>query len=74
MEFIFSEALDQGCDTVITGGSVQSNHARATAVVAKELGMDSHCVLFNKVLIMPYYSSAAIPVNYHCYLLDTIYF
>ncbi|XP_003383708.1 PREDICTED: bifunctional D-cysteine desulfhydrase/1-aminocyclopropane-1-carboxylate deaminase, mitochondrial-like [Amphimedon queenslandica] len=48
LEFIFSEVLDQGCDTVITGGSLQSNHARATAVVAKELGMDSHCVLFNK--------------------------
>ena len=54
LEFIFSEALDKGCDSVITGGALQSNHARATAVVAKELGMDSHCVVIKRV--QPHYS------------------
>ncbi|XP_003383705.1 PREDICTED: bifunctional D-cysteine desulfhydrase/1-aminocyclopropane-1-carboxylate deaminase, mitochondrial-like [Amphimedon queenslandica] len=46
LEFIFSEALDQGCDTVITGGGLQSNHTRATAVVAKELGLSSLNILY----------------------------
>lgn len=40
-----ADALHQGCDSVITCGSIQSNHARATAVAARQLGMKPHLVL-----------------------------
>jgi L-cysteate sulfo-lyase len=38
-----AHARDEGADTLITAGGVQSNHARATAAVAAKLGM--HAVL-----------------------------
>ncbi len=39
LEFSLQEALDQGADTVITCGGVQSNHCRATAIAARRLGL-----------------------------------
>lgn len=45
LEYTFKEALDQGCDTVITCGGIQSNHARATAIAAVKLGLEVHLVL-----------------------------
>ncbi len=45
LEFVFREALDQGCDTVITCGGLQSNHARSTAAAAVQLGMQPVLVL-----------------------------
>ncbi len=45
LEFSVAEALDQGRDTLITCGAVQSNHSRATAIVAAKLGMKSLLVL-----------------------------
>lgn len=39
LEFAVKEALDQGCDTLITCGGIQSNHARATAAAAVQLGL-----------------------------------
>lgn len=45
LEFAVKEALDKGCDTLITCGGIQSNHARATAAVAAKLGMNSYLVL-----------------------------
>ena len=43
LEFALQEALDTGCDTLVTCGGVQSNHARATAAAAAKLGLG--CVL-----------------------------
>jgi D-cysteine desulfhydrase len=43
LEFLVHDALDQGADTLITVGALQSNCARATAVVAARLGL--RCVL-----------------------------
>lgn len=43
LEFAIQAALDQGCDTLVTCGGLQSNHARATAAAAARLGMG--CVL-----------------------------
>jgi D-cysteine desulfhydrase len=43
LEFLVHEALEQGADTLITVGALQSNCARATAVVAARLGLG--CVL-----------------------------
>ncbi len=45
LEFAIKEALDQGCDYLITCGGIQSNHARATAAIAAKLGMYSYLVL-----------------------------
>jgi D-cysteine desulfhydrase len=40
LEFLMADALQQGCDTIITCGGPQSNHTRATSVVARKLGLD----------------------------------
>lgn len=45
LEFTVKEAIDRGCDTLITCGGIQSNHARATAAVAARLGLKSLLVL-----------------------------
>ena len=45
LEFIVAEALQQQADVLITCGGVQSNHARATAIVAAKKGLKSHLVL-----------------------------
>lgn len=45
LEFLIAEAQSEGADTLITCGGIQSNHARATAVAAAQLGMRSHLVL-----------------------------
>ena len=45
LEFLLADAISKGCDSVITCGSIQSNHCRATAVAAAELGFKSHLFL-----------------------------
>lgn len=45
LEFAVQEAIEQGCNTLITCGGIQSNHARATAAVAAKLGMKCHLFL-----------------------------
>lgn len=45
LEFSVKEAMDQGCDTLITCGGIQSNHCRATAAVAAKLSLKSCLVL-----------------------------
>lgn len=45
LEFVFADALRQGADTVLTCGGAQSNHCRATAIVAAKLGLRCHLLL-----------------------------
>ncbi len=45
LEFILAHAQDQGCDTLITCGGLQSNHCRATAFVGAQAGMQVHLLL-----------------------------
>lgn len=45
LEFVIAEAQKQGANVLITCGGIQSNHARATAVAARKMGMDSLLVL-----------------------------
>jgi len=45
LEFLLAEAAAQGADTVITCGGEQSNHCRATAIAAAELGLRSYLLL-----------------------------
>ena len=47
LEFLIGDALEQGADTVITQGAVQSNHCRQTAAVAARYGLACH-LLFEK--------------------------
>lgn len=45
LEFSAAEALEKGCDYLITCGGIQSNHCRATAAVAAKLGLGAYLVL-----------------------------
>ncbi len=45
LEFLFADAALEGADTVITCGGEQSNHCRATAIAAAELGLRSYLLL-----------------------------
>ncbi len=45
LEFLLGEAVEQGCDTVITAGAAQSNHCRQTAAAAAACGLSCHLAL-----------------------------
>ena len=45
LEYLCADAIDQGCDTLVTGGGAQSNHVRMTAAAANRLGMACTIVL-----------------------------
>jgi D-cysteine desulfhydrase len=45
LEFLAADAVDQGCDVLVTGGGRQSNHCRITAAVAARLGHGCTIVL-----------------------------
>ena len=45
LEFLVAEAQDQGADTLITAGALQSNHCRQTAAAAARFGFDCMLVL-----------------------------
>ena len=43
LEYLVADALEQGCDTLVSIGGVQSNHTRQVAAVAARIGLG--CVL-----------------------------
>jgi L-cysteate sulfo-lyase len=45
LEYLMADALAQGADTVITQGATQSNHARQTAAIAAQLGLQCRLIL-----------------------------
>jgi len=45
LEFLLGEAMSQGCDCVVTGGAMQSNHSRQTAAAAAAVGLECHLAL-----------------------------
>lgn len=49
LDFCVADALQKGCDTLITCGAVQSNHCRLTLAWAAHEGMDCHLVLEERV-------------------------
>lgn len=49
LDFCIADALNKGCDTLITCGAVQSNHCRLTLAWAVHEGMDCHLVLEERV-------------------------
>jgi L-cysteate sulfo-lyase len=49
LEFLIGEALAQGCDTFVTTGARQSNHARLSAAAAARAGLACELVLTDTV-------------------------
>ena len=49
LEFLMAEALEQGCDTILTCGAVQSNHCRLTLAAAVKEGLKCQLVLEERV-------------------------
>lgn len=49
LEFSMGAALQQGADTVVTVGAVQSNHVRQTAAAACKLGLKCEVLLEHRV-------------------------
>jgi D-cysteine desulfhydrase family pyridoxal phosphate-dependent enzyme len=45
LELLIGEAMEQGCDTLVTCGGVQSNFCRLTAAAGVAAGMQVHLVL-----------------------------
>jgi D-cysteine desulfhydrase family pyridoxal phosphate-dependent enzyme len=45
LEFLLADAIQNGADTIITTGGLQSNHARITAAAARKYGMRPILVL-----------------------------
>ena len=51
LEYLLGDARAKGCDTVITFGATQSNHAMETATAARKCGM--HPILYLAALVEP---------------------
>ena len=51
LEYLFAEAQARGARRVLTCGGIQSNHCRATAVAAAQLGVG--CLLFLRTRVPP---------------------
>jgi L-cysteate sulfo-lyase len=49
LEYSMGEALQQGADTIVTVGAVQSNHVRQTAAAACKLGLKCEVLLEHRV-------------------------
>lgn len=45
LEYLIREALDNGCDTIITAGAQQSNHCRQTAAACAIAKLECHLLL-----------------------------
>ena len=50
LEYSMAEALQQGADTIVTVGAVQSNHVRQTAAAACKLGFECEVLLEHRVV------------------------
>lgn len=49
LEYLLSDAQQSGCETIVTSGALQSNHARLTAAACARLGLNCHLVLKDEV-------------------------
>lgn len=49
LEFLVAEALEQGADTLVTVGAVQSNHCRLTLAAAIQEGLNCRLILEERV-------------------------
>ena len=49
LEYLLGDALERGCDSVLTFGAAGSNHALATSIYARQLGLRCHAVVSDQV-------------------------
>lgn len=45
LEYVLADAIESGCDTIVTEGTPQSNHCRATAAACARLGLKAVLLL-----------------------------
>lgn len=45
LEYLVKDAIDKGCDSLVTFGAAQSNHCRQTAAAAAQAGLKCHLLL-----------------------------
>ena len=68
LEFLLADALQKGCDCVITCGGLESNHCRVTTAAARQLGLQAHIVLRWSGNVVSWLSSLLPAIIYHdCY-------
>jgi len=53
LEYLLAQAQAEGCDTVLTSGGAQSNHATLTAACCRKLGLDVTLVLKKRGVTEP---------------------
>jgi len=49
LEFLLGQAREEGADTIISFGAIQSNHARQTAAACAKAGLECHLILGRSV-------------------------
>ena len=53
LDFVMREAIENGCDTIVSGGVVQSNSQRQVAAAAAKLGLECHLAVYQDRLTPP---------------------
>src|SRR5881394_34830 len=53
LDHVLREAIDQGADTLVSGGVVQSNSQRQVAAAAAKLGLACHLAVYHGRLVPP---------------------
>ena len=53
LDVVLKHALDEGADTIVSGGVVQSNSQRQVAAAAAKLGLECHLAVFHGRLAPP---------------------
>jgi 1-aminocyclopropane-1-carboxylate deaminase len=53
LEYVLADAINQGADTLVTTGGVQSNHMRQTAAAGARLGLDVRALPLVKGISKP---------------------
>ncbi|XP_071489514.1 uncharacterized protein [Diadema antillarum] len=48
LEFLLADAVEKGCEVIMTCGGVRSNHCRATAIASCQMGLDCHLFLWSR--------------------------
>ena len=53
LDYLLTDAVDAGCDTVVSGGVVQSNSQRQVAAAASKLGLECQLTVFHGRVVPP---------------------
>lgn len=53
LDFVLRQAIDNGCDTIVSAGVVQSNSQRQVAAAAAKLGLECHLLVYQDRVAPP---------------------